>query len=50
MEGFSFVGATQAAAEGKDSVAIGQGQGFQKTFQFFETIADFRRIRFVDSQ
>ena len=46
-EGFVFVGGTQAAAKVKDGIVIVQGQGFQKTLQFFETLADFRRIGFV---
>ena len=46
-EGFFLVGCTQAAAEVKDGVVIVQGQGFQKTLQFFETLADFWRIGFV---
>ena len=47
MEGFAFVGCTQSAAEVKDGVVIVQGKGFQKRLQFFETLADFWRIRFV---
>ena len=46
-EGFCLVGSAQAAAEGKDGVVIVQGQGFQKTLQFFETLADLWRIRFM---
>ena len=46
-EGFFLVGCTQAAAEVKDGVVIVQRQGFQKRLQFFETLADFRRIGFV---
>ena len=46
-EGFFLVGGTQAAAEVKDGVVIVQGQGFQETLQFPETLADFQRIRFV---
>jgi hypothetical protein len=40
VEGFFLVGNTQVAAEGEDGVVIVQGQGFQKMFQFFETLAD----------
>ena len=43
-EGFFLVGCTQAAAEVKDGVVIVQRQGFQKTLQFFEALADFRWI------
>ena len=46
-EGFFLVGGAQAATEVKDGIVIVQGQGFQKTLQFFETLADFRRIGFV---
>ena len=46
-EGFFLVGRTQAAAEAKDGIVIVQGQGFQKTLQFFETLADLRRIGFM---
>ena len=46
-EGFFLVGCTQAAAEVKDCIVITQGQGFQKTLKFFETLADFRRIGFM---
>ena len=46
-EGFFLVGCTQAAAEIKDSIVIVQGQGFQETLQFLETIADFRWVGFV---
>ena len=46
-EGFLLIGSTQAAAEVKDSVVITQGQGFQETLQFLETIADFRWVGFV---
>ena len=46
-EGFFLVSRTQAAAEVKDGVVIVQGQGFQETLQFLETLADFRRIGFV---
>ena len=46
-EGFFLVGCTQAAAEVKDGVVIAQGQGFQETLQFLETLADFRRVGFV---
>ena len=37
----------KTAAKPEDGVVIVQGQGFQKTLQFFETLADFRRIGFV---
>ena len=47
MEGFPLVGGAEAAAEVKDSVVITQGQGFQETLQFFETIADFQRVGFM---
>ena len=47
MEGFALVGGAEAAAEVKDGVVIVQRQGFQKRLQFFETLADFRRIGFV---
>ena len=47
VEGFFLVGGTQAAAEVKDGVVIVQGQGFQKTLQLLETLADFWRIGFV---
>ena len=46
-EGFFFIGCAQVAAEVKDSIVIVQGQGFQKTLQFFEALADLRRIGFV---
>ena len=46
-KGFVFVGTAKAAAEVKDGVVITQGQGFQETLQFFETLADLRRIGFV---
>ena len=46
-ESLFLVGCTQAAAEVKNGVVIVQGQGFQKTLQFFETLADLRRIGFV---
>ena len=46
-EGFFLVGCTQAAAEVKNGVVIVQGQGFQKTLQFFETLADLRWIGFM---
>ena len=46
-ESFFLIGCTQAAAEVKDGIVIVQGQGFQKTLQFFETFADSRRIGFV---
>lgn len=46
-EGFALVGGAEAAAEVKDGVVIVQRQGFQKRLQFFETLADFRRIGFV---
>ena len=46
-EGFFLVGCTQAAAEIKDGIVIVQGQGFQETLQFLETIADFRWVGFV---
>ena len=44
---FALVGAAQAAADVKDSIVIVEGQGFQKTLQFFETLADFWWIGFV---
>ena len=47
MESFSLVGSAEAAAEGKDGVVIVQGRGFQKRFQFFETVTNFRRVGFV---
>lgn len=47
MEGFSLVCGAQSAAEGKDGIVIVQGQGFQETLQFLETIADFRWVGFV---
>lgn len=46
-EGFFLISSTQSAAEAKDGVIIVQGQGFQKTLQFPETVADFRRGRLV---
>ena len=46
-EGFFLVGCTQTAAEVKDGVVIDQGQGFQETFKFLETLADSRWIGFV---
>ena len=46
-EGFLLIGSTQAAAEIKDGIVIVQGQGFQETLQFLETIADFRWVGFV---
>ena len=46
-ESLFLVGCTQATTEVKNGVVIVQGQGFQKTLQFFETLADFRRIGFV---
>ena len=46
-EGFFLVGCAQAATEVKDGVVIVQGQGFQKTLQFLEALADFRWIGFV---
>ena len=46
-EGFFLVGCAQAAAEVKDGIVVAQWQGFQKTLQFFETLADFWRIGFV---
>ena len=46
-EGFFLVGSTKAATEVKDGVVIVQGQGFQKTLQLLETLADFWRIGFV---
>ena len=47
MEGFVLVGGAEAAAQVKDCVVIVQGQGFQKRFQFFETVSNFWRIGFV---
>ena len=46
-KGIFLVGCAQAATEVKDSVVIVQGQGFEETLQFFETLADFGRIGFV---
>ena len=46
-ESLFLVGCTQAAAEVKNGVVIVQGQGFQKTLQFFETFADLRWIGFM---
>ena len=46
-EGFFLIGCTQAVAEVEYRVVIAQGQSFQETLQFFETLADFRRIGFV---
>ena len=46
MEGFPLVGGAQAA-EGKVGVVSIQRQEFQKRSQFFETITDFRRVRFM---
>ena len=46
-ESLFLVGCTQATTEVKNGVVIVQGQGFQKRLQFFETLADFRRIGFV---
>ena len=47
MEGFPLVGGAEAAAEIKDGIVIVQGQGFQETLQFLETLADFRWIGFM---
>ena len=47
MEGFLLVGGAQAATKVKNGVIIFQGQGFQETLQFFETLADFWLIGFV---
>lgn len=47
LKGFALVGGAEAAAQVKDGVVIVQGKGFQKRFQFFETIADFWWIGFV---
>ena len=46
-ESLFLVGGTQTAAEVKDGIVITQGQGFQKTLQFFETLADLRWIGFM---
>ena len=47
MEGFPLVGGAEAAAEIKDGIVIVQGQGFQETLQFLETLADFQWIGFM---
>ena len=47
MEAFALVGGAEAAAQVKDGVVIVQRQGFQKTLQFFEALADFRWIGFM---
>ena len=46
-EGFFLVCGTKTAAEVKDGIVIVEGQGFQETLQFLETIADFGWIGFV---
>ena len=47
MEGFPLVDGAEAAAQVKNGVVIVQGKGFQKRFQFFETLADFWWIGFM---
>ena len=46
-EGFFLVGRTQAAAEVKYGIVIAQWQGFRKTLQLLEALADLRGIGFV---
>ena len=42
-----LIGGAEAAAEVKDGIIIAQWQGFKKTLQFLEALADFGWIGFV---
>ena len=47
MEGFCFVGGTEAAAEVEDGVVVVQGEGAEEFLQLLETVSDLRWVGFV---